>query len=144
MKTENLTLEATNESRIQRELVCKLDDPQWYINRELSWLEFNRRVLAEAQDDTVPLLERLKFIAIFGSNLDEFVMKRIGGLKQQLEAGVVSLTVDGRTPLQQIEECYERIRSIEDRQWKTQRTLTKELDERGIHLRSYAALSAYQ
>jgi polyphosphate kinase len=58
-----------------------LDSSQWYLNRELTWLEFNRRVLHEAQDERTPLLERIKFLAIVGSNLDEFFMKRIGGLK---------------------------------------------------------------
>ena len=78
-----------------------LDDPQWYLNRELTWLEFNRRVLHEGQDPRTPLLERVKFLAIVSANLDEFFMKRIGGLKQQLGAGVSTLTVDGRTPQQQ-------------------------------------------
>src|SRR6266853_1374000 len=65
-----------------------LDDPSLYFNRELSWLEFNRRVLEEAQDCSVPLLERLKFLAIFESNLDEFFMVRVGGLQQKAQAGI--------------------------------------------------------
>ena len=65
-----------------------LDDPSLYLNRELSWLQFNRRVLEEARDDSVPLLERLKFLAIFSSNLDEFFMVRVGGLRQKVEAGI--------------------------------------------------------
>src|SRR5437763_3396740 len=65
-----------------------LDDPSLYFNRELSWLEFNRRVLEEAQDPTVPLLERVKFLAIVESNLDEFFMVRVGGLQQKVQAGI--------------------------------------------------------
>ena len=80
-----------------------LKDPQYYLNREFSWLEFNKRVLHEAENEINPLLERIKFIAIVSSNLDEFFMKRIGGLKQQVGAHVQSLSVDGRTPEQQIE-----------------------------------------
>jgi len=67
-----------------------------YLNRELTWLEFNRRVLHEAETPRNPLLERLRFLAIVASNLDEFFMKRIGGLKQQVGAGIQELTVDGR------------------------------------------------
>ncbi len=78
-----------------------LESPEWYLNRELTWLAFNRRVLREAQDERNPLLERIKFLSIISSNLDEFFMKRIGGLKQQIGARVRELTVDGRSPEQQ-------------------------------------------
>ena len=83
-----------------------LKDPSLYLNRELTWLAFNSRVLHEAEDERNPLLERLKFLAIVSSNLDEFFQKRIGGLKQQVGAGVTKLTVDGRTPREQISQCY--------------------------------------
>ena len=90
-----------------------LKDPALYLNRELTWLEFNRRVLNEAEDERTPLLERVKFLAIVSSNLDEFFMKRIGGLKQQVGAGVQELTVDGRTPQQQIDEAQAVVAEIE-------------------------------
>src|SRR5580704_4310299 len=84
-----------------------------FLNRELTWLAFNRRVLAEAEDERNPLLERVKFLAITASNLDEFFMKRIGGLKQQVAAGVQALTADGHTPAWQIARCYEVVREQE-------------------------------
>ncbi|MCP4432454.1 MAG: polyphosphate kinase, partial [Gammaproteobacteria bacterium] len=90
-----------------------LDAPEWYLNRELTWLEFNRRVLHEAQEKQTPLLERFKFVSIVSSNFDEFFMKRIGGLKQQLGAGVMELTIDGRMPSEQIRESYRLVREIE-------------------------------
>ncbi len=82
-----------------------LDDPKLYINRELSWLEFNRRVLEEAQDPTVPLLERLKFLAIVESNLDEFYMVRVGGLQQKVQSSVAFGSGADRTPpLEQLDK----------------------------------------
>src|SRR3712207_1419310 len=78
-----------------------LDDPALYFNRELSWLEFNRRVLEEAQDPNVPLLERLKFLAIFESNLDEFFMVRVGGLLQKVQSGIDYGSGADRTPVQE-------------------------------------------
>jgi polyphosphate kinase len=87
-----------------------LDDPSLYINRETSWLEFNDRVLEEALDDRNPLLERLKFIAIYGTNLDEFFMIRIAGLMQQLAAEVHKRSDDGRTPEEQLELVSLRLR----------------------------------
>ncbi|MEM9980491.1 MAG: RNA degradosome polyphosphate kinase, partial [Cyanobacteria bacterium P01_D01_bin.2] len=74
-----------------------LSSPEYYISRELSWLSFNERVLHEALDPRTPLLERLKFLAIFSSNLDEFFMVRVAGIKQQIEAQVSRRTADGRT-----------------------------------------------
>jgi polyphosphate kinase len=88
------------------------DAASLFINRELSWLDFNRRVLHEARDESNPLIERLKFIAIFDSNLDEFFMKRVGGLKQQLASNVRELPPDSRTPRQQLAEINAMVRPM--------------------------------
>jgi polyphosphate kinase len=82
--------------------------PEMYINRELSWLEFNKRVLEEAERPTVPLLERLKFAAIFASNLDEFFMIRVAGLKRKINAGIAEPGPDGRTP----SSAYAAVRAV--------------------------------
>jgi polyphosphate kinase len=116
--------------------------PELYLNRELTWLEFNRRVLHETQDTRNPLLERVKFLAITASNLDEFFMKRIGGLKQQVGAGMQDLTIDGRSPQQQIAECYERVRAMERQQLQILAELLALLEARDIRLRTYSDLGA--
>ena len=121
---------------------ASLASPELYLNRELTWLSFNRRVLAEAEDARNPLLERLKFLAITASNLDEFFMKRIGGLKQQVAAGVHELTVDGRTPQAQIAECAEVAKALEQRQREILPALLEELRANGISVVSYQELSA--
>jgi polyphosphate kinase len=118
-----------------------LDSPEWYLNRELTWLEFNRRVFHEGLDECTPLLERVKFLAIVASNLDEFFMKRIGGLKQQVGAGVTELSVDGRTPEQQIQECHAVVRDMEEQQRVLTAELYRLLSQAGIHIQSYTALS---
>src|SRR6266852_8834 len=85
-----------------------LNQPDLYINRELSWVEFNRRVLEEAQDSRHPLLERVKFLSIFETNLDEFIMIRLAGLKDQLAARVTNVSQDGLTAepqLQALRQC---------------------------------------
>jgi len=117
-----------------------LTSPEFYLNRELTWLEFNQRVLHEARDESNPLLERLKFIGIVSSNLDEFFMKRIGGLKQQVGAGVMDYSVDGRLPAQQIEECYLKVREIEAEKSELAARLIELLAQEGIHIKPYEAL----
>ena len=90
-----------------------LTDPALYINRELSWLEFNRRVLEEAQNPDVPLLERLKFLAIFESNLDEFFMVRVGGLQQKVQAGIAYGSGADHMPVkEQLERIEQTVRRM--------------------------------
>jgi polyphosphate kinase len=118
-----------------------LSDPSLYLNRELTWLAFNRRVLTEAEDPRNPLLERVKFLAIVSSNLDEFFMKRIGGLKQQLGAGLSKKTVDGRTPKEQIVACYEVVREQEIAQHAIFEQLRVALNDHDIKLLDYEQLA---
>jgi polyphosphate kinase len=118
-----------------------LESSKFYLNRELSELAFQRRVLQEALDDRNPLLERVKFLAIFTQNIDEFFMKRVGGLKQQMAAGVSELTPDGRTPDQQ----WREILSTTHEMFETQNRCYHEdikpaLDEAGIHIVDYKNL----
>ncbi|HKK02202.1 MAG TPA: hypothetical protein VJ955_08545, partial [Desulfuromonadales bacterium] len=127
-------------TKIQKE-AQDLSSPELYLNRELSWLTFNRRVLHEAQDDRTPLLERVKFAAIVSSNLDEFFMKRIGGLKQQIGARLQRLTTDGRTPRQQIVECYTVVREIEAEKERLLPELQTLLRQEGLALVSYKDLA---
>jgi polyphosphate kinase len=95
LNTEDVNmLSQENEGNVEADVAESIDlnDPALYLNRELTWLAFNRRVLHEAEDARNPLLERLKFLAIVSGNLDEFFMKRIGGLKQQVGAGMSKKT----------------------------------------------------
>jgi len=124
----------------QPESPFDLSESQWYLNRELTWLEFNRRVLHEAVDERTPLLERLKFVAIVSANIDEFIMKRIGGLKQQIGAGMHELTLDGRTPRQQVVECHSSIREIHTRKREAFREVRALLEQKGIVIESWATL----
>src|SRR4249920_696940 len=91
-------------------------DGSRFLNRELSWLEFNARVLALAEDQDRPLLERAKFLAIFAQNLDEFFQVRVAGLKDQVAGAVTKLTPDGRTAGQQLGEIRERVSKLLARQ----------------------------
>ena len=120
-----------------------LDDPALYLNRELSWLEFNRRVLAQATDPDVPLLERLRFVSIFASNLDEFFMVRVAGLLDQVEADVQKPTADGLTPAEQVEAISRRLRPLLETLSDTlHEHLLPLLARQGVALRSWAELDA--
>ena len=122
-----------------------LNDPKYYFNRELSWLEFNRRVLAEALDERTPLLERLKFMAIFSSNLDEFFMVRVAALKKQEEAGVSKLSADGLTAHQQLDAIADTLTPIiEEQHQHFERVLRKELTKSGIYILNYVDLNQEQ
>jgi polyphosphate kinase len=93
-----------------------LDKPENFVNRELSWLEFNRRVLEEAQDPTVPLLERIKFLSIFSTNLDEFFMVRVAGVRRQIDANVLSKGPDGLRPREVMDAVSKRIHELSTNQ----------------------------
>jgi len=112
------------------------------INRELSWLEFNRRVLEEAMDRRHPLLERLKFLAIFSSNLDEFFMIRVSGLQESLDAGITDQSPDGMTASEQLSEISKRLRPMLEAQMRCLKLdILPALAENGITIRSYRELS---
>ncbi|WP_107806292.1 polyphosphate kinase 1 [Nodularia spumigena] len=122
-----------------------LNDPQYYINRELSWLEFNSRVLHEACDPRTLLLERLKFLAIFSANLDEFFMVRIAALKQQIEAKVAQLTPDGRTPQQQLDDIRSTLSPLFTKQHEQfEAVLQPLLANHRIHILDYINLNQKQ
>lgn len=126
-------------------IIDDLDNPKYYINRELGMLEFQRRVLEEAMDERNPLLERVKFLSILGSNLDEFFMVRVGGLVMQRDAGVYSTTKDGLTPNQQLIEIRKIANKlmVESRDY-WQNTITPLLEKNGIHILSYSQLTDRQ
>src|SRR5262245_14827575 len=108
--------------------------PSLYFNRELSWLAFNARVLHEALDRRVPLLERIKFLGIFSANLDEFYMVRVAGLRRQVAAGVVATSPDGMTPHEQIEAIEAEITRLTALQRSCLAGLLEELAPHNIRL----------
>jgi polyphosphate kinase len=120
-----------------------LSDPEYYLNRELSKLEFNDRVLHEVVDDRNPLLERVKFLSIFTQNMDEFFMKRVGGLKQQIAAGVTDTTPDGRTPREQWREVMDKAAPMFERQAECyHEEIRPALSAAGIDIVDYDELGA--
>ena len=117
-------------------------DPQNFINRELSWLEFNRRVLEEAQDPTQPLIERVKFLTIVSSNLDEFFEIRVAGIKQQIKSETSDIGPDGLSPTDTFDRIQKTVRQLVATQyalWKNE--LLPELAKNGIYVREMAELS---
>ena len=116
-------------------------EPVRLFNRELSWLEFNRRVLAEADDASVPLLERVKFLSIAANNLDEFLMVRVGSIRDLVTAGIVERSPDGLTPKQQLKSIRERIRALMMDMYKCWDDLVPELKKSGIRIESWNDLS---
>ena len=121
-----------------------LRDPALYVNRELSLLLFQRRVLEEAEDRTNPLLERVKFISIVGSNLDEFFMVRVAGLNAQLDAGILDVGPDGMSPRAQLVAIRREIKKLFTDMHKCLAQIRPELAEQGIRMVDYASLTALQ
>ena len=117
--------------------MLNLKNPNLYNNRELSWLQFNTRVLNQAQDRSLPLLERLKFLAIYGTNLDEFYMIRVAGLKKLFTAGIIVSGADKLTPLQQLREIREYLHQEQKVIEDCLAEILKKLEEEGIFIKSY-------
>lgn len=138
------TLRAVNPSSPPEN--ATLDEPTLYFNKELSWVDFNWRVLALAMDERTPLLERVKFVAITASNLDEFVQKRIGGLRRLEAVGVRQQSDDGRTPAEQLRLIYSATTQMHSRLtalWENE-LRPRLATEAGVQVVSYADLSVAQ
>ncbi len=121
--------------------VTGLDDPDRFINRELSWLDFNHRVVEEAENERHPLLERLRFVSISASNLDEFFSVRVAGLIGQAKAGLAVVSADGRTPAQQLGEIQVRAAMLMADQQRVWHDLRGKLRDAGIELCDASGLS---
>ncbi|MCK5737710.1 RNA degradosome polyphosphate kinase [bacterium] len=128
-----------------KETVKRYNAPEYFISRELSWLEFNRRVLEEAMDPENPLLERLKFISIFSSNLDEFFMVRVGALKDQIEADYNKPDPAGLTPKQQVRQIAKTASELVNQQYNTlKRSILPQLKKHNIAIHKLSDLSENQ
>jgi polyphosphate kinase len=139
-----MTLDLTNDPKVSDPATktFNLSHSTYYINRELGMLAFQERVFGEARDKHHPILERTKFLAFVGSNLDEFFMVRVGGLKMQNDAGVLKLSIDGKTPAEQLAEirksAYKLMRDVREH---LHSELLPELSENGVHILNYDQLN---
>lgn len=138
------TTDPTKQTVLSPGTAYDLDDPALFINRELSLLEFNWRVLEEAQKERHPLLERVKFLAIYSSNMDEFFMIRVAGLMQQVAAGVNTIPSDGLTPTEQLRAIQKKVRTNLKVMNRCFAELRAKLTDAGIFLHSYKELSRSQ
>jgi len=135
MSTQDIARSQTEPAEPETETGPNLDDIALYFNRELSWVDFNDRVLQLAEDPAVPLLERVKFAAIYTSNLDEFFMVRVAGLQDQVDAGVSTPGPDGRTPSEVVDGVRERVSALSARLCRcVESDLTPALAEHGIRI----------
>ena len=126
----------------QAEVLLSVDQPKYLFNRELSWLEFNRRVLEEALDKDNPLLERLKFLAIFSTNLDEFFMIRVAGLKEQVTENISKTSLDGMTADEQLNGIWEKVRPmIAEQMLCLREDIMPQLSQNGIQICDYKNLN---
>src|ERR1043165_2977336 len=135
--------EAPSVPQVVQTVRDRFGDPKNFINRELSWLAFDRRVLEEAQDPTQPLIERVKFLTIFSSNLDEFFEIRVAGIKQQIKSETSDIGSDGLSPTDTFDRIQKTVRELVAMQcalWKNE--LLPELAKNGIYVREMAELSA--
>src|SRR5437868_1553545 len=135
--------DATAVPQVVQTLHDRFGDPKNFINRELSWLAFNRRVLEEAQDPTQPLIERVKFLTIVSSSLDEFFEIRVAGIKQQIESETSDIGPDGLSPTETFDRIQKTLRQLVSQQyalWKNE--LLPELAKSGIYVREIAELPA--
>ncbi|MDD5400345.1 MAG: RNA degradosome polyphosphate kinase [Sulfurimonas sp.] len=124
--------------------MLNLKNPDLFNNRELSWLQFNTRVLKQAQDESLPLLERLKFLAIYGTNLDEFYMIRVAGLKKLFTVGIIESSADKLTPLEQLRGIREYLHQEQQVVEYCLNSILKKLETQGISIKYYNEVTQHQ
>lgn len=142
LKSMDNALSAVNENQASAEDVDLLTSPQRFINREFSWLQFNRRVLEETLNTAHPLLERVRFLSISAANLDEFFMVRVAGLEGQVRQGLSMRSPDGKTPVEQLEDILKEIDNLQMEQQASLAVLQQYLAKEDILIVRPASLSA--